>query len=66
MMTDDYSYKRLIELNEKLMDSAMKEHQLETRLKSMEMRVYILDSELHQSRLEQLELLKIINEQINK
>ena len=66
MMTDDYSYERLIELNEKLMESAIKEHQLETRLKSMEIRFYILDSELQQSRLEQIKLLKIIDGQINK
>lgn len=65
-MNDDFGYDRLIEMNDKLMESGIREYHLEIKLKSMEMRVHILNMELQESRLEQIALLKIIDEQINK
>lgn len=64
-MNDDFGYDRLVKMNDLLMESAIREHQLETRLKSMQMHVHILNMQLHESRLEQIELLKIIDGQIN-
>lgn len=64
-MTDD-DYDILVKLNDKLMESEMRIHTLETKLNSMGFRAHILNMELYESRLEQIVLLKIIDEQVNK
>ena len=61
----DFMYDRLVEINDKLTESLVREHDLRSRLNSMERIAHQLNIELHESRLEQIELLKIIDEQIN-
>ena len=61
----DFMYDRLVEINDKLTASLVREHDLRSRLNSMERIAHQLNIELHESRLEQIGLLKIINEQTN-
>lgn len=61
----DFMYDRLVEINDKLTESLVREYDLRSRLNSMERIAYQLNIELHESRLEQIGLLKIINEQTN-
>lgn len=61
----NFMYDRLIEINDKLTESLVREHDLRSRLDTMERITYQLNIELQESRLEQIELLKIIDEQIN-
>lgn len=65
-MNDNYDYDRILQMNDKLMECGIREYKLETKLKSMEMHAHFLNMELYESRLEQLELLKIIDGKINK